>query len=223
MAEIRFSNRLWRVRSTGFGGPGPNQFDERNVRLLANGDVRLELVPREGVWCSGELSTVERLGFGTYQLWLIGRPDRFDPQIVFGFFSYPPSDVGPDGTHEIDIELARWGRKDAPLGNYTIYPTQAKKPSTSHSFPLVLQSDKSTYRFIRTPDKLVLSCYQGHRALGDEKGLIDRWEFTGDLSRAPMPLHINFWLFQGKPAEGAQPQALLLRRFIFEPSAAPIP
>ena len=37
---------------------------------------------------------------------------------------YPTPDVGPDGTHEIDIEFAKWGVPDAKIGNYTVWPVK---------------------------------------------------------------------------------------------------
>ncbi len=41
-------------------------------------------------------------------------------KVVLGLFNYPTRDVGPDGTHEIDIEFARWGNDRTPIGHYTI-------------------------------------------------------------------------------------------------------
>ena len=38
-----------------------------------------------------------------------GRLDQLDDNVTLGLFSYPTGDVGPDGTHEIDLEFARWG------------------------------------------------------------------------------------------------------------------
>jgi hypothetical protein len=34
-----------------------------------------------------------------------GRLDLLDDNVVLGLFNYPTEDVGPDGTHELDIEL----------------------------------------------------------------------------------------------------------------------
>ena len=102
--ELSWQGRRWNVRRTGEGGPGPNRWDERNVRLDARGDLRLEIVKRDGLWTCAELQTRERLGFGTYAFDLVGRPDRFIPQVVLGMFNYPTPEIGTDGTNEIDIE-----------------------------------------------------------------------------------------------------------------------
>lgn len=222
MGQIKFGNFVWEVRkSSGLSGPGPNLFDPRNVVLLPNGDLQLNVTPRDGVWACAELQTTERLGLGTYQFQLVGRPDRLDPQLVFGFFPYPTPDVGPDGTHEIDIEFARWGERAKPCGNFTVCPTTAKKPSTTHPFPMVLTGDYTTHRIIRRADRLLFSSHHGHRALNDESGLIERWEFSGDLSKAAMPLHLNFWLFRGRAPQDGKAASLILRKLEFIPASEP--
>ena len=58
MGSLKFGNLRWEVRkSEGLSGPGPNIFDPRNVRLLSNGDLRLEVTRRDGAWTSAELQT----------------------------------------------------------------------------------------------------------------------------------------------------------------------
>jgi hypothetical protein len=51
-----------------------------------------------------------------HQFWVFGRIDKLDPNVVFGLFGYPIANVEPDGTHEIDIEFAKWGASQAPIG-----------------------------------------------------------------------------------------------------------
>ena len=63
-----------------------------------------------------------RLGFGTYQFKVIGRPDLFDDNVVLGLFNYTRPDVGPDATNEIDIEFAKWGGSQSQMGNWAVYP-----------------------------------------------------------------------------------------------------
>lgn len=92
-----------------------------------------------------------------------------------------------------------------------------KKPSTTHPFPIALTGDFTTHRIVRRADRLIFSSYHGHRERRDERGLIERWEFSGDLSSASMPLHLNFWLFQGKPPQNDKPAALTLRQLSFTP------
>lgn len=219
MTEIHFCDRRWTVRPTGVGGPGSNLFDDRNVTQLDNGDLQLEVTNRDGKWTCAELHTLERLGFGTYQLWLIGRIDSLDPQLVFAFFSYPTADVGPDKTHEIDIELARWGAKEVPCGNFTVYPTSAGGHKVTHPYPIRLEGEYTTHRIVRRAESIVFSSYHGHRELGDPRGLIEVREFTGQVSRAPMPLHLNFWLYEGKQPQNGKTASLIVRDVQFVESS----
>jgi hypothetical protein len=106
---IRFSGYDWIVRPSGTGGPGPNQWDENNVWVDGSGYLHLKLSQRAGRWYCSEVYTKDRLAFGSYQFWVIGHVDKLDQNVVFGLFSYPTPDVGPDGTNELDIEFAKWG------------------------------------------------------------------------------------------------------------------
>jgi hypothetical protein len=216
MERLKFANFLWEVRqSSGQAGPGPNLFDKRNVSLLSSGVLRLDVTQRDGAWTCAELSTIERLGLGTYQFQLVGRPDLLDPQLVFGFFPYPPPDVGPDGTHELDIEFARWGERAKPCGNYTVCPTTPGKPATTHPFPLALPHEHSTHRIVRRADRLIFSSYSGHRQPTDQREKLSEWEFSGEISRAAMPLHLNFWLFRGKAPQNGKSASLTLKDIQF--------
>lgn len=216
MERLKFANFLWEVRqSAGLAGLGPNRFDRRNVSLLPSGALQLEVTQRDGAWTCAELTTIERLGLGTYQFQLVGRPELLDPQLVFGFFAYPTPELGPDGTHELDIEFARWGERTNPCGNYTVCPTTLGKPATTHPFPLNPTSELSTHRLVRRADRLIFSSYAGHRKPGDQGGKLHEWEFAGELSQAAMPLHINFWLFRGKAPQDGQTASLTLKNIQF--------
>jgi len=114
---IIFSGYEWTVKSGTHQGPGPNDWDERNVWVDQSGYLHLKLTKHGDRWYCAEVLTKDRLGFGRYQFWVVGRLDRLDPTVVFGLFNYPMSDVGPDGTNEIDIEFAQWGKPKALMGN----------------------------------------------------------------------------------------------------------
>ena len=103
--EIQFGGFTWSVRS-GRGGPGPNQWSENNVWLDSATNLHLKISQRDGKWTCAEVTTRQQLGFGLYEFQIASRLDDFDDNVVLGLFNYPTGDVGPDGTHEIDIEFA---------------------------------------------------------------------------------------------------------------------
>jgi hypothetical protein len=114
--DIEFGGCTWAVRS-GRGGPGTNAWDENNAWLDTATNLHLKISLRDGKWSCAEVTMRRRLGFGQYQFQATGRLDRFDDNVVLGLFNYPTGDVGPDGTHEIDVEFARWGDAKNPMGN----------------------------------------------------------------------------------------------------------
>jgi hypothetical protein len=103
---IRFAGYEWIVKSGINRGPGPNNWNENNVWVDQGGYLHLKLTKQGNRWYGAEVLSRDRLGFGRYQFWIVGRVDRLDPNVVFGLFNYPTPDVGPDGTNEIDIEFA---------------------------------------------------------------------------------------------------------------------
>ena len=146
--DIAFSGYNWTIRPSGRGGPGPNNWDPTNVFVDANGYLHLKITQNKSKWSCAEVYTTVspntntgRLGFGRYQFQTGSRIDTLDPNVVLGLFNYPTSDVGPDGTNEIDIEYARWGNASWPNGNFTVWPVFAKAtaspPARRCSLPLI--------------------------------------------------------------------------------------
>ena len=107
--------------------------------------------------------TKDRLGFGRYQFWTVGRVDRLDPNVVLGLFNYPTPDVGPDGTNEIDIEFAKWGKPEAPMGNYTVCPAREELRRANKRFSVELKGEYTTHRFIRNSTSVTFQSLQSHR------------------------------------------------------------
>src|SRR5438876_551606 len=112
---LDFAGYKWDQRPEGEGGPGPNNWEPRNVWVDEKGQLHLKLTSRNGKWYAAEVHTQKRLGFGRYEFQVSGPVDKLDRNIVFGIFNYPTSDLGPDGTCEIDIEFAHWGNPKAPV------------------------------------------------------------------------------------------------------------
>lgn len=217
---ISFSGIDWNVRRSGSGGPGPNRWDERNVWVDERGELHLKLEERDGNWYCSELQTQKPLGFGRYQFWIVGRLDDLDPNVVFGLFNYPTRDVGPDGTHEIDIEFARWGRKSTPIGNFTVWPTRKGLKQTSHSFAFTLNGDQSTHRFVWSSTGVSFQSLHGH--VDDDQNEYSSWKFAPTepadaIAQKEMPLHINLWCFKGRPPTDGKPVELIVRAFKFSP------
>jgi hypothetical protein len=217
---IYFAGRDWTVKSGDNIGPGPNHWDEGNVWIDQNGYLHLALTRRDGRWYCAQVSMTDRLGFGRYQFWVTGRIDRLDPNVVFGLFNYPTSDVGPDGTHEIDIEFARWGKPRAPSGNYTVWPARKGLQSAHHPFPAELSGDNTTQRFVWSPASVTFQSLLGHS--NDNTGQLAIWRYQPSdhasfIGDEPMPVEMNLWLFKGQPPINGKQIELVVRAFSFTP------
>jgi hypothetical protein len=217
--EIQFGGYTWTVRA-GRGGPGPNAWNEQNVWLDASTNLHLKISQRDGRWSCAEITLRQRLGFGRYQFQTLGRLDRLDDNVVLGLFNYPTGDVGPDATHEIDIEFARWGDAKNPMGNYTVWPVGKALKPVSKSFPFTLTGDPSTHRFNWSRDQVEFRSMYGHR--DDDREECNHWIYRPEeaspyISRQPMPVHINLWLFKGMPPRNGQEVEVILHEFKFTP------
>ncbi len=217
--DIQFGGYTWSVRS-GRGGPGPNTWDANNVWLDSATNLHLKISQTNGNWSCAEITLQKRLGFGRYEFQTTGWLDRLDENVVLGLFNYPTSDVGPDGTHEIDIEFARWGNSKNPIGNFTVWPVEKSRKQVTKSFPLSLTGNETTHRFTWSHNQITFQSLQDHTADGRQE--LSRWiyasqEPTRSIAQEPMPVHINLWLFKGLPPTNGQEVEVVIRAFKFTP------
>ncbi len=212
---VRWAGRTWVIRDD-TGGPGPNRFAAGNVEVRADGTLHLFVRQVDGAWTCGELSTTEPLGPGTYTFDVATAVDQFDPSVVLGLFSYPEPDVGPDGTNELDIEFARWGHAEWPNGNYTAYPSSAGKKEVSQTFEFHQPNDGGTLQRYHWQRQSV--AFETSTA-GRQPRLLHRWgtpeKFGPQVAKEPMPVHLNLWLFGGRPPTDGKPVEVVVRAFTF--------
>lgn len=214
---ITFSSYEWNVRSGG-GGPGPNTWDARNVWVDSNGYLHLMIAYRDGNWTTAELTSTGRFGFGKYQFQVIGAIDTLDKNVVLGLFNYPPPDVGPDTTNEIDIEIARWGNAVYPNGNFTVWAPKLGLAAKSRAYEFALDGTYTTQRFTWSRQSILFQSLYGHR--NNNKNEFARWNFQpkhflNRIPQNPLPVHMNLWLFQGNAPTNSQPVEVIIRRFTF--------
>jgi hypothetical protein len=216
---IRFSGYDWTVRS-GTGGPGPCTWSESNVAVDANGDLHLKLKEMGKSWSCAEIESVRRLGFGAYQFWVVGAIDRLDPNVVLGLFNYPTPDLGPDGTNELDVEIARWGDPAAPNLNFTAWPARAGLPPAGKSYFFSLDGTYTTHRFTWSGRGIRFQSLNGHR--NDDQSPIAAWSFVPPkparrVPQHPEPVHLNLWLHNGLPPTDGKEVEIVIRSFTYKP------
>jgi hypothetical protein len=216
---LHFAGYEWTVKNGADLKPGPNDWSASNAWVDSSGALHLEIAKREGKWQCAEVVSTQRLGFGKYQFQLVGRIDQLDKNVVLGLFTYPPADVGPDGTNEIDIEFARWGHSDAPNGNNTVWPAVTGIPQSSRRFALGLTGAYTTHRFTWKSGSILFQSLDGHH--DDDTNEIERWLFSPAspyeaIPQEPVPPHLSLWLFKGAaPSRGVE---VIVSRFTFTPA-----
>jgi hypothetical protein len=223
MGTIAFSGYDWDVRAKGKGGPGPNSWDDANAQVDDRGRLHLKITAAtnsagDTEWQCVELATFQRLGFGRYQFQVIGRIDELDRNVVLGLFKYPTPDVGADGTNEIDIEFAQWGRATGNNADYVVYPASGPRaPGDNVEFRVALQGAYTTHRFLWESNQVTLQSLHGHH--DDDTNEFERWQYAPDVPRLipqqPTPVRVNLWLFRGMaPSDGAEVE-IIISQFAF--------
>ena len=162
----------------------------------SEGQLHLKLIRlSSGTFSCAEIISVERFGFGTYQFEVTGPIGAIDANVVLGIFFYPSADVGPDGTNEIDVEVARWGHADGPQVHYTAW--YRSRRGSRHQ-PLRVSDNANQARFgIRwSPGSIQWTSTLREAAEA---------HFEGDVASQPQSLRLNLWLFrQPAPTDGRE-------------------
>jgi hypothetical protein len=218
--DLKFAGYTWRRKSGEKVGPGPNRWEESLATVDRDGALVLKIARDDRGWRCAEVACTRRLGYGHFAFEVEGPLDRLDPNVVLGLFTYPTREIGPDETHEIDIEFARWGNPAYPPGNYTVWPARAGLKPTSHTFTPKLSATTTVHEFVWSPGRIVFASRTG--TLTRPGTPLSGWDYApGDaadrISREPMPLLINLWLFQGKPPTDGKEVTIRIRGFAHTP------
>ena len=230
--KLKFSGFEWRVKSGEKLGPGPNVWNPDNVFVDGKGFLHLKITSKNGQWSCAEISSAKKFGFGTFQFQIVGRVDKFDPNIVLGLFTYPTPDVGGDTTNEIDIEFAHWGNAAYPIGNYTVWAPEKGVKQSSKTFEFLLEDDKTTQRFHWKSESILFQSLRGHAKSKKVKGVQEdnrenekeygRWlfspaDFKKGIPQKPVPVFLNLWLFGGKPPVDGKEVEIIVTKFTYTP------
>ena len=221
--RLSFSGYEWTIKTGARLGPGPNRWEAANVRLDDAKRLRLTIRADASGWSCAEVGMTRRLGFGLYEFQTVGPIGGLDPNVVLGLFNYPPPDVGPGATNEIDIEYARWGNARNPNGNFTLWPAREGEKPVSHTFVVPPDIEQATQRFLWLPDRIVWQALRGHaKNARDDRGEFARWEYkppagSGLIPQKPLPVLLNLWLFQGKAPMDGKGASITLARFTHQP------
>jgi hypothetical protein len=227
---LSFGGLDWTFRADGGGpsGPGNNYFDGTGPYIDSKGRLHLTIAKNnfggkdfsKDKWNCSEVLTTKKLGCGKVSgvidmVKVEGKQvplTSIDKHVVIGIFGYPTSDLGPDATHEFDIEFSYWGQNDKDgrrpdffiqLSNWATQltpnkSTQMWRGKDFNSCFDLSQMNPIGFSIERHPGFIewriwdtITGAALGHR----ETGLSDT-----QLSKSPMPFHLNLWLKDGEPS-----------------------
>ena len=219
--RLRFSGYDFKIKQARNMGPGPNDWASSQAFVDRQGRLHLRFSEKKGKWLAGEVSSVSRFGFGTYEMVFTGDIGGQDRNVVFGFFNYPGSELGPKIETEIDIEFARWGRSGWKPLNFTVWPPSGKTPNAHKTFSFRKGVRKSLHRFTWERERIIFYTAE----LNDEGRPVREisWTFQPAdyhlrIGDQPMPLHFNLWGFQGRSPSDERPVEVIIDRFSFTPA-----
>jgi hypothetical protein len=224
---ITWSGIEWNVKSRLGQNPGPNDWSAANVFVDADGDLHLAITNVGGTWYCAEVWTNVTFGFGTFQWQVQTAVDRLDPNVVLGLFVYGPPALGPDGTHEFDIEYARFGSATGDNGWWTVFPNVQVTPpllGQSHYSLALGANPATTSRFVWASANVAFATLSGYQSAGSSANTMDSWTYqpadpSTAISQSPMPVHMNLWLDQGNPPTDGHGAEVVIHNFSFTPGA----
>ncbi|MFM2282472.1 MAG: hypothetical protein RLZZ444_4703 [Pseudomonadota bacterium] len=219
--QLRFAGYDFTIKEGNGLGPGPNSWAASQVFVDSKGRLHLRFSKKKNRWLAGEVRSVSRLGFGTYEMEFEGDIGGQDKNVVFGFFNYPTADVGPDATNEIDVEFARWSDgRNKPL-NYTVWPARLGPRNAHKTFSFPKGVTRSIHRFTWKRDRVfyvsVLLDEDG-KALKRYSWLFSPKDYKNRIGSKPMSIFFNLWGFRGQSPSDDKPVEVIINKFTFTPA-----
>lgn len=205
-ATISFAGLEWTVRDTGYGAPGKNHWRSDNVWVDELGRLHLAIRRVGGKWTCAELQSKQKFRYGKYSFDVVGRLDQLDPNVVLGLFQYP-TEASKNGLGEIDVEFARWGNPTNAAGNFSVWSDLVSNSYATRPFEFAMTGTYSRHIFTRTSKTVSFQSFHGHA----ERNEMARWSYrNADVSKTPMPIYLNFWLFRGyAPVNGMNAEIVI--------------
>ncbi|MFM0321089.1 glycoside hydrolase family 16 protein [Caballeronia glebae] len=194
--NIEWAGAEWQIRE-GSGHPCASDiYDSDGIWIDDRGWLHLRLRQlASGKFACVEMRSLKRFGFGHYRFDVSGPIGSVDPNVVLGLFFYPPKDVGADGTNEIDVEIARWGRENAPQVNYTVW-NRSTKGNRHREYHVPESAEQANFEIDWSADRVQwLSSFHPASPI----------TYKGNIAESEQFVILNLWLFKSpRPSDGRE-------------------
>ncbi|HNT53023.1 MAG TPA: T9SS type A sorting domain-containing protein, partial [Candidatus Syntrophosphaera sp.] len=221
---LQFANRTWRVKGTGFYGPGPNNFSHLPESVWVDASDRLHLTIRQfdSAWHSTEVTLADTLGYGDYVFTTLGSLDQLDPRAVLGLFlwqylpCWDPGNAWWNPYNEIDVEYSRWGNPANEIGQFVVQPWDWAGNISRYDAVFGAQQ-LASHAFRWLPGSVEFRSWYGGPDDENPGNMISQWDYFGPhIPRPEQPrVHMNLW-YTGAPP--TTPQEIVISAFSFIPA-----
>ena len=215
---IQFSEHLWRVKGSGWYGPGPNNFSHLPENVWVDAEQRLHVTIKQSnnVWYSTEVTLADTLGYGDYIFTTFGSLNQLEDRTVLGLFLWQYNN-GVDSWwnpyNEIDIEYSRWGNPTNAIGQYVAQPWDWA--GNIFRYDALFGPDQlSSHAFNWLPDRVEFRSWFGGPDDETPENMINTWTYFGPhIPRPEQPrVHMNLWYFGSPPVTD---QEVIITAFTF--------
>ncbi len=221
---LAFSGRTWRVKGTGYYGPGPSYFDgtANGTWVDTLGRLHLTIHKSGSTWYSSEITLDTPLGYGDYIFTTRGRLDLLDRNAVFGMFIWEYGSCYDSGYlwwnpyNEIDVEFSRWGSAANADAQFVCQP--AVYVNMQRFDAAFADSEVASHAFRWLPGSVQYRSWRGGPDAEATSTPIAAWTYTGaDIPRPEAPrVHLNLWQLAA-PSSGLNQEAIM-DAFTFNPA-----
>jgi hypothetical protein len=200
-----FGTNEWFIRTgPNPGGAGSNYWGsgKESVEVVDN-KLHLRIAQLNGRWTSAEIMTPIPDGKRGAVIMITSPTHDLDPRLVIGMFAYR------DDHNELDIEISRFG-SPASLNNAQYAVHSPRGGVEKYPFSIKAAPDAAApIHTITWGPRVSPGVGLGVEPISfatDGAGVRESWDYAGspvNLQRAW--LHINVWLYEGKPPANGQP------------------
>lgn len=222
---LEFSGRTYRVKGSGWYGPGPNNFSHLPQSVWVDSQDRLHLTIKQysSAWYSTEVTLEEALGYGDYIFTTVGSLNLLDIRTVLGLFIWQYNPCWDSAMawwnpyNEIDIEYSRWGNPANQIGQYVAQPWDWA--GNIDRYDAVFQTDElSSHAFKWLGDRVEFRSWRGGPEAESPQNMIHTWTYTGPHIPRPEQarVHMNLWYFGNPPVAD---QEVIISQFTYNPAS----